>query len=278
MSDLTGKVAVVLGASAPAGTGWGIAEGLAAQGAKVVVAARSFEPLQRLAAQIGGLAVRCDAGVEADIVALKERTLEACGRLDIAVNSAATPTLGFIRDATPELLLQGVQTNYFGMVYFVRSMAEAMTGPGSIVLVSSMSVTHPIAPHFAYAAGKAAMECMVKYAAIEYGPRKIRINGIRIATVFSDMARDHYNAAGVGERFVHEIPLERLGMPADMADAAVWLAGADYVTGCMLDISGGNQLTRFPFLSELPGQGASYEGSGALYDREHGKGTGFSGL
>src|SRR5271163_3542299 len=124
MSDLTGKVAVVLGASAAGGTGWGIAEGLAAKGAKVVVGARSFEPLKVLAEKIGGLAVRCDAGEEADVRALRDRTLEAHGRLDIAVNSAATPTLGFISDATPELLLQGVQSNYFGMVYFIRYMAE----------------------------------------------------------------------------------------------------------------------------------------------------------
>jgi len=278
MRDLTGKVAVVLGASAEGGTGWGIAEGLAAQGAKVVVGARSLEPLKKLAAKIGGLAVRCDAGQEADIKALKDRALEAYGKLDIAVNSAATPTLGLIAATTAELLQQGVQVNYFGMAYFVRYMAEAMRGPGSIVLISSMSATHPIFPHFAYACGKAATECLVRYAALEYGPRQIRVNGIRIATVVSDMARDHYAAPGVGERFIHEVPLGRLGQPEDMADAVVWLSGPAYITGSMLDISGGNQINRFPFIEELPGQGASYEGSGALYDREHGRGTTFKGV
>jgi len=277
MSDLKGKVAVVLGASAEGGTGWGIAEGLAAAGAKVVVGARSFEPLKKLANKIGGLAVRCDAGDEGEIKALRDAAVKEYGRLDIAVNSAATPTLGMIADLTPALLQQGIQVNYFGMAYFVRHMAEAMKGPGSIILVGSMSAVSPIFPHFAYACGKAAMECLVKYAAMEYGPRQIRVNSIRIATVFSEMAREHYNSPGVGERFTHEVPLGRLGYPADMANAAVWLAGPSYITGCNLDISGGNQLTRFPFLEELPGAGASYEGSGALYDREHGKGTTFSG-
>jgi NAD(P)-dependent dehydrogenase (short-subunit alcohol dehydrogenase family) len=277
MTDLIGKVAVVLGASAEGGTGWGVAEGLAAKGAKVVVAARSLEPLKKLAGKINGMAVPCDAGKEGDIKALKERTLEKYGKLDIAINSAATPTLGLISETTSELLQQGVQVNYFGMAFFVRYMAEAMSGPGSIVLISSMSATHPIFPHYAYACGKAATECLVKYAALEYGPRQIRVNGIRIATVMSEMAKAHYLSPGVSERFIHEIPLGRLGQPQDMADTVVWLSGPAYITGSMLDISGGNQINRFPFIEELPGQGASYEGSGALYDREQGRGSTFKG-
>jgi enoyl-[acyl-carrier-protein] reductase (NADH) len=113
---------------------------------------------------------------------------------------------------------------------------------------------------------------MVKYAACEFGPRRIRVNGIRIGTVDSEMARAHYSAAGVGEQFCHEIPLGRLGTPEDMSDAVLWLAGNTYITGSMLDVSGGNQINRFPFIEELPGAGASYEGSGALADRAMGLG------
>jgi len=272
MTDLSGKVAVVLGASAEGGTGWGIAEALAAAGARVVVGARSFEPLKRLADKIGGTAVACDAGDEGQITALRDRTIEQYGRIDIAVNSAATPTLGLIAQATPELMQQAVQVNLFGMTYFVRDMAAAMPEGGSIVLISSMSATHPIFPHFAYAAAKAGMECMVKYAALEYGARGIRVNGIRIGTVMSEMARSHYQSPGVTERFVHEIPLGRLGQPEDMAKAVLWLSDGAFISGSMLDVSGGNQVTRFPFLDELPGAGASYEGSGALHDRKMGKG------
>lgn len=272
MTDLTGKVAVVLGASAEGGTGWGIAEGLAEKGAKVVVAARSLEPLEKLAAKIGGVAVRCDAGVESDIIHLRKAALEAYGKIDIAVNSAATPVMGPIAAINQEMLDQAVRVNFFGMTYFVREMAAGMEGPGSIILVSSMSATHHIAPHFAYAAAKAATECLIRYAAVEYGPRQIRVNGIRIATVMSDMAADHYNTPGVAERFIHEIPLGRLGEPRDMAEAAVYLASSSYMTGSILDVAGGNQLNRFPFLSELPGAGLSYDGAGALYDRQQGKG------
>ncbi len=272
MRNFEGKVAVVLGASAEGGTGWAIAEALAKAGAKVVVGARSYEPLKRLADRIGGLAVRCDGGNEADITALADAAIAEYGRIDIAVNSAATPTLGLIRDATPELMQQAIQVNFLGMTYFVRDMAARMKDGGSMILISSMSATHPLQPHFSYACAKAASECLIKYAAQEYGPQNIRVNGIRIGTVVSDMAGDFFNTPGVGEKFAREVPLGRLGTPADIADAALWLSGPAYISGVTLDISGGNQINRFPFLNELPGGDESYEGSGALYDREQGQG------
>lgn len=272
MRDLTGKIAVVLGASAEGGTGWVIAEDLAAAGAKVVVGARSMGPLKKLADKIGGLAVRCDAGSDDDIAALSDAAAQKYGKIDIAVNSAATPTLSMIRDITPELMQQAVSTNLFGMAYFVKHLARNMPDGGAMVLISSMSAIHPIEPHFAYASAKAGMECMIKYAAREFADQKIRVNGIRIATVYSEMAKSHYDTPGITERFVYEIPAGRLGQPSDMADTVLWLAGNDYITGSVLDIAGGNQLNRFPYLHELPGSGASYEGAGALADRESGKG------
>ncbi|GGC19057.1 short-chain dehydrogenase [Novosphingobium marinum] len=272
MRDLSGKTAVVLGASAEGGTGWGIAEALAAAGANVVVAARSMGPLQKLADKIGGLAVRCDGSSDEDIASLSDAAAEKYGKIDIAVNSAATPTLSMIRDITPELMQQAASSNLFGMAYFLKHMTRNMPDGGSIVLISSMSATHPIAPHFSYAAAKAGTECMIKYAALEFADQKVRVNGIRIATVYSEMAKSHYDSPGISERFIHEIPAGRLGTPEDMADTVLWLAGNDYITGSMLDIAGGNQINRFPFLEELPGAGESYEGAGALADRESGKG------
>ena len=272
MQRLDGKVAVVLGASAEGGTGWGVAEGLAAAGAKVVVGARSMAPLERLADRIGGFAVACDGGDEAQIKALRDAAIDRYRRIDIAVNCAATPVMSSIASVTSEQLQLAAGVNFFGMTWFVRDMAEVMTDGGSIVLVSSMSTTHPVLPHFAYACAKAAAECLVRYAAVEYGPRGIRVNGLRIGTVMSDMARELYNAPGVAVQFIKEIPLGRLGEPEDMADAVLWLSGRAYITGSMIDVSGGNQLNRFPFLSELPGGETNYEGAAALHDREQGRG------
>ncbi len=268
MSSLKGKVAVVLGASASRGTGWAVAEALAAEGAKVVVGARSFAPLQELANKIDGVAVRCDASREEDIAAMVQTAVDRYGRLDIAVNSAGLPVMGPIAAASREALQSAVDTNYFGNVFFVRYAAAAMKDGGSIVLITSASATNVVEPHFAYACAKAATDCLVKYAAVEYGPRGIRVNSILPGPILSDMTWDYYTNSQVMKRFEAEIPLRRIGMPADFADACVWLAKPGYLTGVNLQLNGGIYLNRFPRPDETD---ARPEDSGKpLFDRDKG--------
>jgi NAD(P)-dependent dehydrogenase (short-subunit alcohol dehydrogenase family) len=265
--DLKGKVAVVLGASAEGGTGWAIAEALAANGAKVVVGARSFTPLKRLADKIGGTAVACDAGNEAQVAALAKAAVDTYGRLDIAVNSAGLPVMTLIADTTQQHLDDAVRVNFFGQVYFIKHMAAAMKGPGSIVFISSMSTTHPVFPHYAYACAKSASDCLVRYAALEYGARGIRINSILPGAIQSEMAREAFAIPGFAQTYEREIPLGRVGQPEDFANAVLWLAGPSYVTGLNLQVNGGNQLTRFPTLDELPMGRDSYGEGKPLSDR-----------
>jgi NAD(P)-dependent dehydrogenase (short-subunit alcohol dehydrogenase family) len=252
MHNLEGKVAVVLGASAERGTGWGIAETLAAHGAKVVVSARSLPPLQNLAAKINGTAVACDVGDEAQVIALAKQATDTYGKLDIAVNSAGLPMIGMIADAQHENLEAAIRLNYYGNVYFVKYMAEAIGENGSITLISSLTTTHPLVPHFAYACAKAAADCLVRYAALEYGPRRIKVNSILPGPIVSDLSQELLGNPAGAAAFVRETPLRRLGYPADVADAVLCLAGPAFVTGLNLPVNGGMQLTRFPYLDELP--------------------------
>lgn len=253
MSDLNGKVAVVLGASASKGTGWAVAEALAAQGAKVVVGARSLGPLSRLAEKIGGTAVRCDVSQEADVASAAQTAIARYGRLDIAVNAAGLAGQGLIADADAADLKSAVENNYFSNVYFIKHMAQAIENHGSITIISSLSTTHPMLPLFSYACAKAAVDCLVKYAALEYGPRGIRINSILPGPIMSDMTAEIYAQPGYVEALEREIPLGRIGYPQDFADAVLWLAGGAYVTGLNLPVCGGIQLARFPYQDELPG-------------------------
>ena len=102
MPLLENKVAVVLGASS--GIGWATAERFASEGAKVVVSARRLENLERLAAQIDGLAVRCDGSDFDQVQALAEAAVDRYGRIDIAVNSAGLNVPSPIRSVTPEVI------------------------------------------------------------------------------------------------------------------------------------------------------------------------------
>ena len=252
MTDFSGKVAVVLGASARDGCGWAIAEGLAEKGAKVVVGARRYEQLKVLADRICGTPVACDATKEDQVKALAEVALKTYGRVDIAISTAAGSARGMIETATTELLQAGLEANYFNQFYFIKYMAEAIKENGSIILFSSMSSTNTFIPMFPYACAKAACDCMVRYAALEYGPRRIRVNSILPGGIHSEMGGPVFSIPGMKEVWAREIPLGRLGEPADFVDAALWLAGPSFVTGLNLQVNGGHHLTRLPYLSEMP--------------------------
>lgn len=249
--SLKGKVAVVLGASAEGGTGWAIAEALAEAGAKVVVGARSMDDLQRLADKIGGLAVQCDAASEDDIRNLARVAADTHGAIDIAVNSAALPVISMIADVTQEQLQRGINVNYFAHVHFIRHMTQVMNDGGSITLISSNSTVQPQPPHFAYACAKAATDCLVGYAALEYGPRGIRVNSLLPGPIKSALAAGLYAIPGMEELYSRNVPLGRVGLPRDYADTVVFLSGPTYITGVNLPVSGGNHLTGMPRLDEI---------------------------
>lgn len=252
MGMLDGKVAIVLGASAAAGSGWAIARRFAAEGAKLVVGARSEARLQELARLTGGIAMACDVAREDDVAAFVAKAVQAYGRLDIAVNAAGLPMGGTIAQSPVDDARAAMEVNYFGCLHFIRHSAEAMTDGGSIVLFSSMAAAQPMEFVYAYACAKAATDCLVRYAATEYGPRGIKVNSIQPGPIRSDMAAGLWRVAGMEEAYAREIPLGRIGEPADYADAALWLAGSSFVTGLNLPVSGGNHLTRMPYLSERP--------------------------
>jgi NAD(P)-dependent dehydrogenase (short-subunit alcohol dehydrogenase family) len=258
MTDLRGKTAVVLGASAEGGTGWAVAEAFAAAGAQVVIGARNLEALQRLADRIKGKAVKCDASDESQVAALADAALNAYGSIDIGVNAAGSPVLARLSEVTGEQLLNAVQVNYFGQVFFLKHMARVMRDGGSLVAISSISSTDLNGHFFPYACAKAATNCLVRYAAAELAVRGIRVNAILPGPIRSDMARAVFAMPGVEAALRREIPLGRVCEPSDFADACLWLAGPAFITGESLQINGGMHLTRFPYADEVPGGGVPF--------------------
>lgn len=242
----------MLGASAPGGSGWAIARRFAAEGAKLVVGARNESALQELAGLTGGMAVACDVANEAEVAALVAKTIDRFGKLDIAVNAAGLPMGGTIAASPIEDAHASMDVNYFGCVHFIRYSAAAMTDGGSIILFSSMAAPQPMEFVYSYACAKAATDCLVRYAAIEYGQRGIKVNSIQPGPIRSDMASGLWAVDGMEKAYTREIPLGRIGEPEDYADAALWLAGPSFVSGLNLPVSGGNHLTRMPTLAERP--------------------------
>jgi NAD(P)-dependent dehydrogenase (short-subunit alcohol dehydrogenase family) len=246
---LSGRRAVVLGASAEGGTGWCVAEALAAEGATVMVAARTEAGIERLARRINGEYLRCDASKEEDVAKLADTAAQRLGKVDVAVNCAFLPTLSLIESVTDELLQASMQTNFAANVYFLKHMARAIGRDGSIILFSSLSSKRPIFPHAIYASMKAATDCLVRYAAAEFGPRNILVNSILPGAIETPASKPLLDLPGARESILSEVPLKRLATGLDYGAAVVWLAsGKAFMTGCNLDISGGNQLAqqRYP--------------------------------
>lgn len=242
---LSGRGAVVLGASAEGGTGWCIAQALAAEGASVVVAARSESGLDRLARRIHGSYLRCDASREEDVANLADTATRRLGKVDVAVNCAFLPTLSLIESIQDSVLQASIQTNFAANVYFLKHMARAIGRDGSIVLFSSLASKRPILPHAIYASLKSAVDCLVRYAAVELGPRNILVNSILPGAIETPTSKPLLDLPGAREAILADVPLKRLATGLDYGRAVVWLAsGNAFLTGCNLDISGGNQLAQ----------------------------------
>jgi 3-oxoacyl-[acyl-carrier protein] reductase len=254
--NLTGKKAVVLGASAERGTGGAIAKALRNAGCDVMIAARRIDLLTRFADTIGAAAVQCDATQEEQVKALADAARQRFGHVDIGINAAGAPMRASVAEATRAQLQEALEVNYFAHIYFIRHMARVMESNASITIISSMSGTCVTdGTVFPYSCATAAANCLVQCAAIEYGPRNIRVNAILPGPIESAASRGLFQNAELRHAFEKEVPLGRIAQPEDIADAALWLAGPAFATGLNLQINGGMSLFRFPTPAEVGGAG-----------------------
>jgi 3-oxoacyl-[acyl-carrier protein] reductase len=247
MGKLNNRVAVVTGASK--GIGAGIAKGLAAEGASVVVNyASSKAGADRVVAEIaksGGkaIAVQGDVSKIADVGRIFVEAKKAFGRLDVLVNNAAIYKFAPLEGITEEHYDQQFDINVKGLILATQEAAKYF-GPegGSIVNISSTASSATPAGTAVYSATKAAVDAVTQVFAKELGPRKIRVNSINPGPVETEGV----HAAGlIGSDMLKDFeartPLGRIGQPTDIAPIAVFLASPDsgWLTGEIVQASGG---------------------------------------
>lgn len=249
--NLTGKVAVVTGASK--GIGAGIAQALAAEGATVIVNyASSQADADRVVAAIeaaGGraTAVQADVSQAADVTRLFEAAHAAYGRVDILVNNAATFELGPLESVTEAKFHHHFDTNVLSLFLTTQAALPYFSATGgSIVNISSVAGLNPSANASLYAATKAAGDAVTVALAKELGPRGIRVNTVAPGPTNTEGVRrlGQVSPGTPGEQFVVQLtPLGRLGEPADIAAVVTFLVSdaAKWVTGERLRASGGLQ-------------------------------------
>ena len=249
MATLTGKTAVIIGASGTSNFGSAIARRLAAEGAKVVVAARRREPLEQLAEELGGTAVACDVTNEADIEQVFASAVEAYGRVDIAVYSAGIHSGVAIADLSAEEIRPTLEVSFVGALLFFKHAAAAMSEGGSVITISSLTARLPGPGLAAYSAARAGIDYAIKVAAVEYAEAKVRFNSIAAGLIKTDMTDAFFGMDPIIQAHLDETPCGRMGTLDDMAEAAMFLADeqrSGYINGQVLDLAGGQQMGHLP--------------------------------
>jgi 3-oxoacyl-[acyl-carrier protein] reductase len=244
---LTGKVAVVTGASK--GIGAGIAKQFAAEGAAVVVNyASSKTDSDKVVDNItkrGGRAIAVQGNVakKADVERLFAEAKKAFGRIDILVNNAGVYDFKPLEEVTDKQFHWHFDTNVLGMLLATQEALKHFGADGaSIINIGSLasSLTPPTA--VVYNATKGAVDAITRTLAKELGPRKIRVNSINPGMVVTEGAiAGGYTEGEMRKNFEAQTPLGRIGQPEDVAMAAVFFASSDseWITGETLLIAGG---------------------------------------
>src|ERR1700758_4875119 len=247
MSRLSEKVAIVTGASK--GIGAGIAEALGAAGARVAVNYSSDRKgAERVAQSIidsGGeaIAIGADISLAADVARLFQEVDTAFGRLDVLVNNAGIFRFGAFAEITEESFHIHYNVNVLGAILTVQEAIKRFgTEGGSVINLSSIVGSHPVAGALLYASTKGALETLTKGLALELAPRKIRVNAIAPGhTETEGNITAGTFEGGAGAALAAKTPLGRLGRITDIAPLAVFLASDEsaWITGEVIRAAGG---------------------------------------
>ncbi|WP_449427827.1 glucose 1-dehydrogenase [Rhodanobacter umsongensis] len=246
MNKLTGKVALVTGASK--GIGAAIAKSLAAQGAAVVVNYASSksgaDAVVAAIAAAGGkaVAIQGDVSKAADAQALVEGAVKHFGRLDVLVNNSGVYEFAPLEAITEEHFHRQFNVNVLGLLLTTQAAATHLGEGSSIINIGSLVSRIVPAASAVYTATKGAVDAITGVLARELGPRKIRVNAVNPGMVETEGA---ITAGFIGSDFqaeaVTHTPLGRIGQPDDIASIVTFLASDDsyWLTGEHLFAGGG---------------------------------------
>jgi len=223
--DLTGKVAIVTGASK--GIGESIARGMAEFGAKVVISSRNQDSVDAVAATfqkdgLEAIGIACHVGDEEQLQQLVDKTVEKYGRVDIIVNNAATNPV-------------------YSPIDKVEGSAFDKQGSGSIIHISSVAGKRPDDKLGIYSVSKAALIMLTKSQAKEWGKDGIRVNVICPGLIQTKFSAALWQNEKILKTVEQLLPLRRMAQPDEMAGLALFLASdaSSYCTGAVFDADGG---------------------------------------
>ena len=254
---LSGKTAIVTGGAR--GIGAAICRRYATEGARVVIADRRLDEGRALAIELGGgsFAVPIDVSSLASISSMVASVVEMAGGIDILVNNAATFDLAPILEVTEENFDRVFRVNTKGLFFTLQAVARQMVKQGrggKIINMSSQAGRRGEALVAAYCASKAAVISLTQSAGLGLIEHRINVNGIAPGVIDTGMwdqvdalfAKYEHRPIGEKKRLAGAaVPYGRMGLPDELAGAAVFLASADaeYIVAQTLNVDGGNWMS-----------------------------------
>lgn len=259
---LEGKAYLVTGGGT--GIGRACAAALAADGAAVTICGRTQSKLEDAVERVTKLlghggkisSVVADVTVEADVASAVAKAAESTGALDGCVaNAGGGGGMGPLHLQEVDEFLRVLHLNVLGTMLCVKHTLPYMieAGGGSFVGMSSIAghVTHP---YFgAYTAGKAGIEQLIRNAADEYGPSKVRFNAIRPGFIATELMEGVPRDSAVYASYIENTPLHDVGQPADVGALCRFLVGPEsrWITGQLINVDGGHSLRRGPQFTQF---------------------------
>src|SRR6201994_3055273 len=241
---MTNRTAVVVGGAS--GIGRAVAHALAADNCRVTVADRTPEGARPVATDLGDphTAATVDVTDEDTVRAL----FEQADALDVVVNTAGYSGVGLITDLAVEDFRSVVDVCLTGSFLVIKHGAPRLRDGGALVSISSLNGRQPAAAMSAYCAAKAGLSMLTQVAALELGPRGIRVNAVAPGFVHTPLTEPAAAVPGVVEEYLENTALGRVGAPEDIANAVLYLCSpaASWLTGEVLDLNGGAHLKRYP--------------------------------
>ncbi|MBV4358745.1 SDR family NAD(P)-dependent oxidoreductase [Pinibacter aurantiacus] len=242
MKNLDSKVAVITGGNS--GIGYAAAKKLKENGANVIITGRRREAVEKASVELGVTGMIADQSRLTDIVNLVEQVKAQFGKVDILLVNAGITKFSTIEQIEETQFDEMMDVNFKGAYFTLSRFIPLLNDGASVIMLSSTSAT--ISPKGAsvYAAGKAAINAVVKIAALELAPRKIRVNAVSPGPIATEIM----NKIGLNEtlenQLLQSVPLGRMGKAEEVAGMIHYLAGEDasFLTGANFLIDGGQSV------------------------------------
>ena len=239
MDNLKNKVAVITGGNS--GIGYATAKQFKEQGATVIITGRRKEAIEKAASELGIHAIVADQSSISDIENLASKVKEDFGQVDILFINAGIAGLGTIEQATETLYDDIMNINLKGAYFTLSKFIPILNDGASVVFLSSNTASMSGAGSSIYSSSKTALNAVMKIAAVELAPRKIRVNSVSPGPTETEVMKkvglDETTVKSIMDVVVDRIPLKQMGTSEDVAkmvshlssDASKFITGADFI-------------------------------------------------